>query len=265
MPRTLVGCPYFRRAFGWSVPIGGLAGLIGLGGGEFRLPVLMHSVGFDAKSAVPLNLMVSAVTVGFAIVSRSWSISPTSIIPYLPEVIGLALGGIMSASYGTRLVNALNTERLVQIIACLLALIGCLLIVDAVAPFEHAHLLPANPAIHFSLGVAFGVGIGLVSSILGVAGGELLIPTLLFVFGTDIRTAGSASLLISVGLVVAGLWHYWRMGRGVQRITAAMSAGSILGAIIGALALAYAPVEGLKLLLGAVLIGAAAKTIASRR
>jgi hypothetical protein len=57
MQRTLT-CPFFRRAFSWSVPIGGLAGLIGLGGGEFRLPVLMHVVGFDAKSAVPLNLMI---------------------------------------------------------------------------------------------------------------------------------------------------------------------------------------------------------------
>ena len=48
-----VACPYFRRAFGWCVPIGGLGGLIGLGGGEFRLPVLMHGIGFDARSAVP--------------------------------------------------------------------------------------------------------------------------------------------------------------------------------------------------------------------
>ena len=212
MPNTLVNRPYFRRAFGWSVPICGLAGLIGLGGGEFRLPVLMHSVGFDAKSAVPVNLMVSAVTVGFAIVSRSWSISPTSIIPYLPEVLGLALGGIMSASYGTRLVAALKGERLVQLIACLLVVIGGLLIVEAVWPFQNSNLLPGNQAIHFGVGVAFGIGIGLVSSILGVAGGELLIPTLLFVFGTDIRTAGSASLFISVGLVVTGLWHFWRMG-----------------------------------------------------
>ena len=107
------------------------------------------------------------------------------------------------------------------------------------------------------------------SSVLGVAGGELLIPTLLFIFGADIRTAGSASLLIAVGFVLTGLWHYWRMGviprgRGVQRITAAMSAGSILGAIVGGLAVAYAPVEGLKLLLGIVLIGAAAKTIAGQ-
>ena len=267
MQRTL-NCPYFRRAFGWSVPIGGLSGLIGLGGGEFRLPVIMYSVGFDAKSAVPLNLLVSAVTVGFALVSRSWSVSLTSIVPHLPEVIGLASGGIVSAALGTRVVKALSTKRFVQLIACLLAVIGGLLMLEAFSQFQPASFLPANQLIHFSVGFALGVGIGLVSSVLGVAGGELLIPTLLFIFGADIRTAGSASLLISVGFVLAGLWHYWRagaipQGRGVQRITAAMSAGSILGAIIGGLAVTYAPVEALKLLLGLVLIGAATKTIQS--
>jgi hypothetical protein len=39
--------PVFSQAFGWRVPIGGLGGLIGLGGGEFRLPKLMHPLGFD--------------------------------------------------------------------------------------------------------------------------------------------------------------------------------------------------------------------------
>ncbi len=57
-----VSCPYFRRALGWCVPIGGLGGLIGLGGGEFRLPVLMYGIGFDARSAVPLNLLTSLIT-----------------------------------------------------------------------------------------------------------------------------------------------------------------------------------------------------------
>jgi uncharacterized membrane protein YfcA len=61
LQRTL-GCPFFRKAFGWSVPIGALGGLIGLGGGEFRLPVLIYGVGFGARSAVPLNLMVSLIT-----------------------------------------------------------------------------------------------------------------------------------------------------------------------------------------------------------
>jgi len=61
---SAIGCPYFRRAFGWCVPIiGGLGGLIGLGGGEFRLPVLMYGIGFDARSAVPLNLVTSRLRV----------------------------------------------------------------------------------------------------------------------------------------------------------------------------------------------------------
>ena len=70
MQRTLA-CPFFRKAFGWCVPIGRLAGLIGLGGGEFRLPVLMHGIGLDAKSAIPLNLMISLVTLTFALISRA--------------------------------------------------------------------------------------------------------------------------------------------------------------------------------------------------
>ena len=110
----------------------------------------------------------------------------------------------------------------------------------------------------------------MVSSLLGVAGGELLIPTLIFVFGTDIVTAGSASIIISLCLISVGLWRYWRIGafpygRGIQRITAAMSFGSVIGAGLGGLAVAIVPVGSLKLLLGCVLVAAAAKTLLGRR
>jgi uncharacterized protein len=130
--------------------------------------------------------------------------------------------------------------------------------------------VPTSVPAHLLIGTAIGVGIGLVSSVLGVAGGELLIPTLIFIFGADIRAAGSASILISLGIVLMGLWRYWRsnaipQGRGIHRITFAMSAGSILGATLGGLAVAYAPVAFLKLFLGCVLIAAAAKTITSHR
>ena len=268
--QDVLRCPFFRRAFGWCVPIGGLAGLIGLGGGEFRLPLIMYGLRFDPKSAVPLNLMVSLVTLAFAIIVRSRAVAIEAMLPHLPELVGLAAGGMFSAFYGARLVHAMSAQRLVQLIACLLAAIGMLLLIEAVFPFQHTAVLPDNPTIHFAVGGAFGIAIGLVSSVLGVAGGELIIPTLLFIFGMDIKTAGSASILISLGVVVMGLWRYWRMalipqGRGVQRITAAMSLGSIVGATAGGLAIAYAPTELLKVLLGAVLIVVAARTIASHR
>jgi len=140
MQQTLV-CPFFRKSFVWCVPIGGLAGLIGLGGGEFRLPVLMHGVGFDAKSAVPLNLMISLVTLSFAMVARSGTISATAILPFLPEVAGLAIGGMASAIYGVSLVRKLSGERLARLIALLLIGIGALLLWEAAFPFQHLSFL----------------------------------------------------------------------------------------------------------------------------
>ncbi|HKW52843.1 MAG TPA: sulfite exporter TauE/SafE family protein [Stellaceae bacterium] len=264
----IIQCPFFQRAFGWCVPIGALGGLVGLGGGEFRLPVLMYAVGFDAKSAVPLNLMVSLVTLALSAIVRSRALPETAILPFLPEVLGLAAGGIASAFYGARLVQRLTSKRLVQTIGVLLAALGVLMLAEVARPFGHAAMLPASPAVHVAAGFAIGTGIGLVSSILGVAGGELLIPTLMFIFGADIKAAGSASIVISLGVVLMGIWRYWRLGgfphgRGVQRIASAMSAGSILGAVLGALAVAYAPMTFLKALLGCVLMAAAAKTIAS--
>src|SRR5437764_10119895 len=98
-----VSCPYFRRALGWCVPIGGLGGLIGLGGGEFRLPVLMYGIGFDARSAVPLNLLTSLVTLAFALAIRRRAVSLDAVAPYLPAMLGLLAGGMASALYGARL------------------------------------------------------------------------------------------------------------------------------------------------------------------
>jgi uncharacterized membrane protein YfcA len=246
-----------------------LAGLIGLGGGEFRLPVLMYSVGFSAKSAVPVNLAVSLVTLAFALGTRSSVVSLADVIRHGTEVIGLTCGGIVTAFYGPRLVQALTSARLVQIIAVLLAAIGSLLCVEASLPLSSMGLASGDPAMRFVIGCIIGGGIGLTSSLLGVAGGELLIPALIFVFGVDIRTAGSASILVSLCLIGVGLWRYWRIGafprgRGIQRITSAMSLGSILGAGLGGLALAVVPTGSLKLLLGSILIAAAGKTLMVR-
>ncbi len=211
MLQTL-GCNYFRRAFGWCVPIGALAGLIGLGGGEFRLPVLMHSVGFGAESAVPINLTVSLVTLTFALGTRSGVVSLADVVPHGAEIAGLAAGGMIAALYGNPLVQRLTSESLVRMIAILLAALGVLMCIEALLPFSSLEFVPADPTTRFAIGCILGSGIGFVSSLLGVAGGELLIPTLIFLFGADIVTAGSASILISLCLISVGLWRYWRIG-----------------------------------------------------
>jgi uncharacterized membrane protein YfcA len=267
--QSAIRCPYFQKAFGWSVPIGGLAGLVGLGGGEFRLPVLMYVVGYPARTAVPLNLAVSLITLTFALVVRSAAVSVGAVGPYVNEVVGLAVGGVASASYGARFVGAIKNEHLIKAIAALLAALGVLILLEVAHPFQYAQVIPTGAVVHFGAGFAFGIIIGLVSSILGVAGGELLIPTMMFIFGVDIKTAGTASIVISVCVVTSGLWRYWRSGAietrlGARRIVSAMSAGSLIGAALGGLAVGFAPVGAIKVVLGFVLIAAAAKVAVSR-
>lgn len=76
-----------------------------------------------------------------------------------------------------------------------------------------------------------GLAVGIVSSMLGVAGGELLIPTIIFVFGADIRIAGTASLLISIAIVGTGLYRNYKIGALNLSVRLHNRATSALGSI----------------------------------
>ena len=259
-------CRYFHRAFFWSVPIGGLAGLIGLGGGEFRLPVLTQVICFPARAAIPLNLLISLVTLAFALAVRNHAVPVSGVMAHLPEMAGLTLGGVFSAVYGARLVLRMSDRRLTMMMATLLTALGLLLLVEAFVPFDKAVLGADSVLVRGLAGILIGLVVGVVSSMLGVAGGELLIPVLMFVFGADIRIAGTASLLISLAIVATGVWRYHRAGAlpmtgGAPRIALAMIVGSMVGAALGGFAVAVAPTAFLKVVLGSVLILAAAKTV----
>jgi hypothetical protein len=76
--------------------------------------------------------------------------------------------------------------------------IGVLLIGQRFLPVDLPALVLAEPGAQIVAGVAFGLCIGTAGTFLGVAGGELLISTLIFIFGADIRTAGSTVLFVSI-------------------------------------------------------------------
>jgi hypothetical protein len=61
-------------------------------------------------------------------------------------------------------------------------------------------------------GVVAGLGIGVVAAIMGVADSELLIPTIVLMFGSDIKTARSLSLLVSLPTMLVAFARYSRDG-----------------------------------------------------
>lgn len=134
--------------------------------------------------------------------------------------------------------------------------------IEAFIPIVGSGLLPTNQVVRVFAGLLFGVGIGLFSSLLGVAGGEVIIPTLVFAFGADIKVAGTASLLVSLPTVLTGIARYGRRGAYTDReplrwTVLPMSIGSVLGAIAGGLALGLVPTGLLKIGLGVILIWSA--------
>jgi hypothetical protein len=105
----------------------------------------------------------------FALVVRSRAVSVGALVPYLNEVAGLAVGGVVSAFYGAQFVSAIKNDHLIKTIAALLAALGALILFEVAHPFRYAQVIPAGAAFHFGAGFALGIIIGLVSSIMGVA------------------------------------------------------------------------------------------------
>ena len=169
-------------------------------------------------------------------------------------VLALGVGGLTAAWFAARLLPKVSDHRLERSIAVLLIAIGALLVAEHFLPRGLPALVPMDTAWQVPAGLLLGLCIGTASTFLGVAGGELLIPTLIFVFGADILTAGSATLFVSIPTVCMGLYRYGRMGlfpsrRTLLRIGLPMGAESLVGAAAGGAFAATAPAEMLKLLL----------------
>jgi len=175
---ALVGWRTTAIVLACALLIGGIGGLIGLGGGEFRLPVLVGLIGFAARSAVPMNQILSLVTLVTALVVRWHTGSLVSVGAFAPAVIALGLGGVTAAWFAARLLAHVSDHRLERAIAVLLMAIGLVLIGERFLPTGLPALVPAGFGWQIVAGVVLGLCIGTASTFLGVAGGELLIPTL---------------------------------------------------------------------------------------
>lgn len=230
-------------AFGGGGLIGALGGLIGLGGAEFRLPLLIGLFGFQALEAVVLNKAMSLVVVASALPFRAATVPLATVASHWPIVVNLLAGSLLGAWLGAGWATRLKSETLYKVIATLLVGIAVVLVFGHDATGGQA-LFSGTP--QMIVGVFAGFAIGIVASLLGVAGGELLIPTLVLLFGADIKLAGSLSLAVSLPTMLVGFARYSRdqsfsvIGRN-RTFLLVMAAGSIVGTYLGGLLLGIVP------------------------
>lgn len=248
-------------AFVGGATIGMLGGLIGLGGAEFRLPLLIGAFRFAALEAVILNKAMSLVVVAFALPFRAGTVPFGVIGTHWLIVLNLLAGSLLGAWLGAGWATRLKSESLYRVIAVLLVAIALVLVFGHGASAGQPLLTGWAQLV---AGIVAGLVIGLVASLLGVAGGELLIPTLVLLFGADIKLAGSLSLAVSLPTMLVGFTRYSRdqsfsvLGRN-RAFLLVMAVGSVAGAFIGGLLLGMVPNAVLLPALAVILLVSAMK------
>lgn len=244
-------------AFGGGLAIGTLGGLIGLGGAEFRLPLLIGAFRFGALEAVIVNKAMSLVVVTAALPFRTGTVSAATLAGHWPILLDLLAGSLLGAWVGATWATRLASQTLYRVLAMLLVLMAIALAAGHGADAAGGGLLTGTARL--IAGVVAGFAIGVVASLMGVAGGELLIPTLVLLFGLDVKLAGSLSLCISLPTMLVGFARYSRdrsfmvLARN-GAFVAVMAAGSIAGSFLGAVLLGVVPAVVLLPALAAILL-----------
>jgi hypothetical protein len=234
--------------------IGAAAGLIGVGGGEFRIPVLLHVLRLPVKVAAGANTVIGLFVVVLSVARRwgqqRWTKDDLTLGAVMAAV------SIFGAVIGARQAHRLPTRLLKRVVCVYLLAVGVWMVAEGLTEAEH-HLFEPTGWFRWTLAALIGFLIAAASGALGVAGGEMRIPALMYLFAVPVKEAGTISLIASIPTVAAGAFTYRRLGHIPNRVLALsllMSAGSVVGVLVGASLLSLVDKHTIKALLGLVLL-----------
>src|SRR3954452_3223004 len=147
-------------AFSSGALVGALAGLIGLGGAEFRLPILISLFGFEALPAVILNKAMSLIVVASALPFRTATVPWEAVAGHWPVILNLCAGSLVGAWLGASWAMRLSARALYRVIAVMLFAIAAVLLI--------AHDRTTSVAVtgwpQIAAGVVAGLVIGVVAA-----------------------------------------------------------------------------------------------------
>jgi uncharacterized membrane protein YfcA len=266
--------------------VGLLSGLLGVGGGFLLTPVLMMiGVPPTVAAASDANAVVATSSSGFAVHFRLRNVD-------LRMGTILLLGGLAGSSIGVRFVHGLrelgNADLVITLTyVVMLGLVGGFIVRDSLRkmgrglvgrpkrPRARRHsLLSRLPlqiefprsGVRHSVLVPFGlcVLVGLMTAVMGVGGGFLLVPMMVYVLGMPAHVAVGTSLFqilftcAGATVMQAGENHTVDL-----MLVLLIAAGSTVGAQVGARLSRLLRGEQLMILLGILALGVMVKMLVS--
>ncbi len=228
-----------------------LLGALGSGGSILALPAFVYAAGLPVKSSVAISLAVVGATslIGAILAKRRCS---THGCPG-QEVDGgitalMTAGGLTGAFLGARLSAQVPAET--QMLLFGLVMLGAAVGMLRRRPLDPC-ALPAREAVDASspprlLVLPLGLGVGLLTGVVGVGGGFLIVPALTLLARVPVKRAAAISLWIIAANSAAGLTGY------LGHVPIAWGAAgmflvfALLGLVMGQRLAAHAPPQGLQ-------------------
>lgn len=188
-PRFILSC------IGVGLAAGLLSGLFGVGGGTVIVPMLVLLLAFDQRLSAGTSLAAIIPTASVGVISYAASGS----VAWIPALI-LAVGAVGGAQIGTWLLARVPQNALRWGFVGFLVVVIVLLFI--VVPSRDAEL-PVTWVTGIGL-VLLGLITGILAGLLGVGGGVIVVPALMFLFGTSDLIAKGTSLLMMIPTAISG-------------------------------------------------------------
>ena len=211
-----------------ALVIGSALGLLGGGGTILTVPLLHGLLGVPTPQAVAMSLPIVAIAAASGAVV-GWRRRAFAVTPTLGLAVTTAAGAYAGALVGQTL--SARTQS---------TLLGITLVAAAIAMWRGGRSAPAPPSpatLRAPVRLALaGMGVGLVTGLVGVGGGFLIVPALVTLGGYALAEAVPASLFVIAVSATSGAVGYravpvaWGT---VLIIAVTAAAGVVLGAAAG--------------------------------
>ena len=89
---------------------------------------------------------------------------------------------------------------------------------------------PANVVVELLI----GLGVGVLSGLLGIGGGVVLVPAMVYLLSVEQHTAQGVSLAVIVPTAVVGAITHYRHGNVLPRLAVGLGLAAVVGAVVGA-------------------------------
>jgi uncharacterized membrane protein YfcA len=231
---------------------GFLAGLVGLGGAEPRIPFILYYLKLSLEEMIVVNLIISLATSSFNLAARAnaglWS-GDAALVS-----VAMVAGSLPGKYAGASISYRVSRRALKAFIAMVLTLVVVRVVYGLLVPGSGNGSIA--PPLELALSLATGFGVGIVSGSVGVAGGEYRIPILTYLLGFPIKIAGTVSQLVTLPTMVVGIWKHRRQGSFTRRsIRASVILGvpSVGGAILSGFLAVSIPATYIEVLFALIL------------